>query len=127
MNILHISLFLFTSLFIFDSCAKKGASTYQNINAQDAKEIFSSSKEVIFLDVRTPEEIAEGKIEGAMEIDYRDENFSDQIAKLEKDETYIVYCRSGRRSAEASEIMTNLGFSDVTNLEGGILAWNEVK
>ena len=77
----------------------------------------------VLLDVRTPPEIAAGKIEGALEIDYKAADFADRIATLDTTKTYLVYCRSGRRSAAACELMKQRGFDVLYNLEGGYLDW----
>lgn len=83
--------------------------------------------DVVILDVRTPEETALGKIEGAIEMNYLDEHFQEQLDKLDKDKTYLVYCRSGNRSAKASAIMVQKGFKKVYNLKGGYIAWTADK
>lgn len=70
------------------------------------------------IDVRTPEEFAEGHLEGAVNIDFNASTFSDEIAKLDKNGTYTVYCRSGNRSAQAVEQMKASGFSSVTDAGG---------
>ncbi len=78
---------------------------------------------VQLLDVRTPQEFAEGHIEGAINIDVRSDGFRQRAEKeLKKDSTVLVYCRSGRRSMNAAEILTELGYK-VINLEGGIIDW----
>ena len=100
--------------------------TYSNISAQEAMSMMADNNEIKVLDVRTPEEVAEGKIANALEIDYRGENFEEKIKALNKSDSYIVYCRSGKRSAESSTIMAKLGFKKVHNMEGGILAWEEI-
>jgi rhodanese-related sulfurtransferase len=79
--------------------------------------------EVIILDVRTPEEFAEGYIEGAKNIDFYHADFESQITSLAKDVTYAIYCRSGKRSSQAMEIMQEFGFENLYNLEGGIIEW----
>jgi rhodanese-related sulfurtransferase len=82
-----------------------------------------SNPEFIILDVRTPEEFEENRIETALNIDYRSNTFKDEISKLERNRKYLVYCRSGRRSADAVKIMMELGFNDVKNVKGGITKW----
>ena len=79
---------------------------------------------VVILDVRTPAETAEGKIPGAREIDFRAPDFADRIAELDPKKTYLVYCRSGNRSGQATQRMAELGFKKLYNLEGGFLAWS---
>ncbi|PPK87140.1 rhodanese-related sulfurtransferase [Neolewinella xylanilytica] len=80
---------------------------------------------VVLLDVRTPEEIAVGKIDGAVEMDYNDPDFAKQLATLEKGPTYLVYCASGGRSNKACTMMAEAGFEHVYNLEGGFTAWEQ--
>jgi rhodanese-related sulfurtransferase len=78
---------------------------------------------VITLDVRTPGEFAEGYIKGARLIDFQSGNFENEIASLDKNATYAVYCRSGNRSGQAVKIMHDAGFHDVYNLDGGVIDW----
>lgn len=83
------------------------------------------SDSVQLLDVRTPEEYADGHIAGAININIKSDDFSDVAAKrLSKDSTVLVYCRSGRRSMTAAEILAGLGYK-VVNLDGGIIDWIE--
>lgn len=79
---------------------------------------------VVLLDVRTPKEVAAGKIEGALEIDVLAADFEAKIQNLEKDKTYLVYCKAGSRSARACKAMEKAGFQDLYNLKGGYTAWN---
>jgi len=79
----------------------------------------------ILLDVRTPEEIAEGKIAGAMELNYNDENFDEQLAQLDPATPVFVYCAAGGRSSKTATLLKEKGFNLVYNLEGGITAWEE--
>ena len=77
----------------------------------------------VVLDVRTPEEVAEGKIPGAIHLDFYSENFADLINELDKSRTYYVYCRLGGRSSKTMEMMLKMGFERVVDLEGGITSW----
>jgi|UniRef100_UPI0040497C4A phage shock protein E len=78
---------------------------------------------VVTLDVRTPAEFAEGYIEGARLIDFQSGNFEKEIATLDKNATYAVYCRSGNRSGQAVRIMQDAGFTNVFNMNGGVIDW----
>ena len=78
---------------------------------------------VITLDVRTPIEFAEGHIKGARLIDFQSGNFENEIAALDKNATYAVYCRSGNRSGQAVKVMQDAGFSNVFNMNGGVIDW----
>ena len=73
--------------------------------------------------MRTHTEFAEGHIEKAINIDFRSENFQDEIDKLDKDKTYLIYCRSGNRSLNALNIMRELNFTKIYHMSGGILEW----
>jgi len=75
------------------------------------------------VDVRTSEEVARGKINGAVVIDFYEEDFKKQLKKLDKSKPVYVYCATGGRSADAADIMIELGFSQVFNLDGGFRAW----
>lgn len=77
---------------------------------------------VQILDVRTPEEVAEGKIDGSMNINFYDGDFKSQVAaKLDKSVPVYLYCRSGGRSQKALQILKELGFSTVYELNGGFM------
>ena len=96
-----------------------------NITSVSAPEFEQQIKadSVQLLDVRTPQEYAEGHIAGAVNIDVQSDDFQPTARQeLSKDSTILVYCRSGRRSLDAAEILTHLGYR-VVNLKGGILEW----
>lgn len=102
--------------------AQTGGS-YTNITAGNFQKTVNE-QEAIVIDVRTPMETAEGVIEGCdMMIDFKSSNFGTEIAKLDKSKAYVIYCRSGGRSAAASQYMIDNGFKKVYNLEGGIMGW----
>ena len=76
------------------------------------------------LDVRTAEEVEEGFIPGATNIDiYMGQGFLDEIEKLDKSKNYYVYCRSGNRSGQACALMNQTGFGNAYNLLGGFNDW----
>ena len=72
------------------------------------------------LDIRTPAEVAEGYIDGAIVIDFRSPDFEEQIVKLAKNADYIMHCRSGGRVAEAIPLMRELGFTGELTNAGGL-------
>lgn len=99
-----------------------------NLNPSEAGSFIaenSGNENFTVLDVRTPEERTEGCIKNSLNIDFYEESFSDELSKLDKTKTYLVYCRSGRRSGESVKLMEKLGFENVYNLDGGIGAWQE--
>ncbi|HHM20940.1 MAG TPA: rhodanese-like domain-containing protein [Bacteroidetes bacterium] len=95
---------------------------FTDVNVEEAARLIKEEG-VVILDVRTPEETAQGKIEGAVEMNLYDPDFAKKIGELEKDKTYLVYCRSGRRSVTASNEMAKQGFKKIYNLLGGYNAW----
>lgn len=104
--------------------AEAAGPVYEDIDAIDFADRIGAPNTVI-LDVRTPAETAGGVIEGAIELDYRSPDFADQVAKLDKEKTYLVYCASGGRSGKACSAMQDMGFREVYNLKGGYRAWTE--
>ncbi|QPE03657.1 rhodanese-like domain-containing protein [Microbacterium schleiferi] len=74
--------------------------------------------DAVIIDVRAPEEYAEGHLEGAINVNLQSGSFDQEIAEQPLDGAYVVYCRSGNRSAQAASIMTELGFTDVTDAGG---------
>ena len=111
------------------ACASKSQNAngkgFSNVDVAGAKKMISENKDLVIIDVRTPGEIADGKIDSALEIDYRGSDFKDKINKLDKSKKYLIYCRSGGRSSSASDIMISSGFNDVTNMKGGFSAWSK--
>lgn len=97
---------------------------YENYDVKEFAELITDSNLVI-LDVRKADEFAEGHITGAILIDQFQSDFLEQAqAKLPKDKTIAIYCRSGRRSANAAGKLADVGYKCV-NLKGGIIAWKE--
>ena len=80
---------------------------------------------VVLLDIRTAQEVAVGRIAGSTNIDFYADDFAAQIAELDRDTTYVVYCRSGNRSGQAMSVFDELGFTEVYDVDGGIVAWAE--
>lgn len=98
--------------------------TVQNI-AQDEFIKLQAEPNAIIMDVRTAGEVADGYIQGAtIFTDVTGNTFQNDIATLEKNKTYLVYCRSGARSGRAAQMMIDAGFTNVYNLDGGISNWS---
>ena len=111
--------FFFASLF---SCQNQTSLEYITVY-----EFYEQREQmdVVILDVRTPVEVEQGNIPGAIHMDYYDDNFQQELEKLDKTKAYLVYCKSGGRSNDAAVRMVELGFSKIYDLEGGITAWLE--
>ena len=95
---------------------------YENITAEEAKKIMDNQDGYIILDVRTEEEYSEGHIPGAILIpDYEIKEKAEEIL-LDKEQLLLVYCRSGRRSKNASENLVEMGYTNIKEF-GGIIDW----
>ena len=93
---------------------------------KDAFELIQKNKgnsNFVILDIRTPEEFRDGHIEGAVNVDFRSENFGKQIDRLDRNKTYFVYCRTGNRSYDALNLMGPIGFRSIVRLAGDINGW----
>ena len=100
--------------FLFLACANK---EYKNVNIEKAIKLINSSTNLIILDVRTREEYLAGNIPNSINIDVLSQDFKSKIDMLDKNKEYLVYCRSGNRSAIASSIMSTNGFLNIYNLQ----------
>ncbi len=98
---------------------------YQNISNQEFSDLVETGS-VVVIDVRTPPEVKDGHIAAANHfIDINNEPFETRIQELDKAQDYIIYCRSGARSAKACRIMEENGFTgNLYNLRDGILGWD---
>ena len=114
----------FLLFIVFNSACQKKENGITLISADSLKKMLNNEHGIL-LDVRTPQEFAEGHLPGAINIDYKNEGFSAALDKLDKTKQYEVYCRSGHRSGESAVMMTKKGFKKVYDLEGGILKWQE--
>ena len=97
------------SLVSLAACAGDSGST-ESTTLKDAMSIL--------IDVRSPEEFAAGHLEGAINLDYEGGTLEAELSTLDKNADYIVYCQSGRRSALATTLMKDAGFTEVTDLGG---------
>lgn len=104
------------------ACAS-GNEGVTRLNAEQFEAKLKSLQNVILIDVRTPEEFAEGHIPGAQLINIYDRDFEQKLATLPKNKTVMVYCRSGNRSMQAVPALQKAGFKEIFELYGGINAW----
>ncbi len=95
-----------------------------NLTQQQWSDRISSDKNALILDVRTDMEFSMGKIPNSINIDiYKGQGFIYKIDELDKSKSFYVYCRSGARSAQACNILKNIGIDKAYNLLGGIMEW----
>jgi len=109
-----LALFL---VLVLTACGNEG---YRNVSSDEAKKLIDN-KEVVVLDVRTPEEFQSGHIPDATLIPVQE--LEARLNELKKNDPYLVVCRSGNRSVEASEILTSKGFKKIFNMTEGMNAW----
>ena len=98
----------------------------ENITPKEAYILIQENKDnpnFLILDVRTPEEFLGEYIENAINLDYYSDTFRNDLDKLDKNKTYLIYCRSGGRSGNTLNIIKELDFREVYNMLGGIIKW----
>jgi len=111
-----------------DSPSKKpieGKALVKNIDASEAEKLLKENKKVIVLDVRTPKEFSNGHIAGATNLDFRSPDFEKKLKALDKNQTYLVHCAVGGRSAKTQDLMKADQFKTIYHLEGGLTAWEK--
>lgn len=100
----------------------------KELSQEEWREQVEKDDNAVILDVRTKEEVDEGYIPEAKNLDiYKGREFVDEIGKLDKSKNYYVYCRSGARSAQACTLMDQMGFNKTFNLIGGFSQWQGPK
>ena len=120
-NFLVLSLTI--ALILTAGCSKKeDNSTYTKISAEEAKKMMDEKEDIIILDVRTEEEYQEGHIDGAILIPDNEITETAESILTDKSATILVYCRRGRRSANASKELSELEYTNIYDF-GGINNW----
>ena len=108
------------SLMLLSSCGTPGSSSsgYRQISMDEAVKMMRDEKDYIILDVRRPDEYAEGHIPGAINVPNEEIGTADIAELPSKSQLILVYCRSGRRSKEASEKLTKIGYTNIVEFGG---------
>jgi rhodanese-related sulfurtransferase len=132
---LFSALLLFLSITACQSPSSSGGSQAETASSSTTaagsvvtltvQEFAAQSFKGTILDVRTAGEVAQGKIEGALVIDYYSPNFLDQVSQLPKDQEVYLYCAVGARSEEAARLLVQQGYTKVYHLQGGIQGWSQ--
>lgn len=136
-NLIILALVVILAIVVFyrsgsecdENCIVESNALYQSlkdINVNDAYAMIQTragDPDFVILDVRTPEEFETEYIQDAINIDYYSENYRDDLDTLDKEKTYLIYCRTDRRTGESLSIMRELGFVEVYNMDGGINSW----
>lgn len=101
-----------------------GCFAQYSISVVKAKELLRTKKNMLVVDVRTPQEYESEHLEYAKLIDYKSGRFKEEISKIDLNRPVLLYCRTGKRSALAMQEMVDMGFKEVYNMQGGIMKWN---
>lgn len=96
-----------------------------NLTPKQFRRAFLDKEMAVLVDVRTTQEWNSGSLSNALHIDYLADGFLEKIDKLDRDGSYFIFCRTGRRSLRTTVLMKNWGFTDVQNLDGGLTAWED--
>jgi len=115
-----LAFFAFTGISLAQS-----ADSATVVSVETFEKMSKKKKKTVILDVRTPAEVAEGHLAGAKNIDVQGDLFQVSIDQLDKNKTYLLYCRSGKRTAVAGAKMKAAGFKKVYMMDGGITSWKE--
>jgi rhodanese-related sulfurtransferase len=107
--------------------ASTDQATVQSISPSQFKALLDRHRgdpNVVLLDVRTPKEFADGHIAGALLLDYYASDYVERISALDKEKTYLIYCRSGNRSGKSLAIFERLGFHRAYHMDTGVIGWS---
>ena len=112
-------------LLLVTACSSgSDTATIELVSPADAAQVIEDDPAgLVVLDIRTPEEFSEARLADAVNVDFYDADFADQLDALDKNDPYVMYCRSGNRSSEAIKTMKDLGFVEVYEIDGGIANW----
>lgn len=117
-------LFTLTIFLFFTACKDNGrAQEIKIISPEEVYKAVNDNRNLQLIDVRTQEEFGEDHLKTAQNICVTDDDFKEKVAKLDKNEPVYLYCRSGKRSARAAQIMKDMGFKEIYDMEGGFLNW----
>jgi rhodanese-related sulfurtransferase len=119
-------LFVILFGFILPFCHAQQAQNIIGLSPKEASnliETHTGDSDFVILDIRTPGEYQSGHLKDATMIDYYSKSFIDEIGRLDKEKSYLVYCRSGNRSARSMDLFKKLQFQKIYHLSSGIKGW----
>lgn len=105
-----------------------GGSSTANVTVGNAQKLIkqrAGNANFVILDVRTPGEFAEGHIYGAVNVDVQSRDFEKRLRALDRNKSYLVYCRTGNRSRHAIQAMEAAGFGSIFHMNEGIVRWKQ--
>ena len=111
---------------ILPSCSAQQDSAIAALSAKEASTLIENHRgdpDFVILDIRTPGEYQSGHLKNAVLIDYYSKSFVDNIGRLDRGKSYLVYCRSGNRSARSMDLFKKLQFKKIYHLSSGINSW----
>jgi rhodanese-related sulfurtransferase len=106
-----------------------GFRSYGKIGPDEAAAVILALQDdarFVLLDIRTPEEVETEHLPGAVNLDSRSAGFENELATLDRELIYLIYCRTANRTGQAFDLMTQMGFTKIYDLQGGILLWREL-
>ena len=118
------SICLIVLSFVVLSCTGQTSKNVKTIEAKSFAEKIAATPNPQILDVRTPEEFASDHIDNAKNVNWLSNDFVTNTVTLDKSKPVFVYCKSGGRSQKATEKLSELGFTTIYQLDGGILKWD---
>jgi rhodanese-related sulfurtransferase len=121
-----MAVIVMASFNFFKKKTAQGNSGYQEMHSSELEKLVAQkgADQLNIIDVRTPQEFAEGHIPHARNINIMDGDFMERINQLPKEQPYYLICRSGNRSGQAARKMQAEGFQELYNISGGMLAWD---
>ena len=121
-----ILLFVILFGFVLPSCRAQQEQNITALSPKEASNLIEKHKgdsDFVILDIRTPGEYQSGHLQNAFTIDFYSKSFADEIGRLDKEKSYLVYCRSGNRSARSMDLFKKLQFQKIYHLSSGIKGW----
>jgi thioredoxin len=117
---------LFASTFLLLSCQGQTNKSVKTLTVDDYSKTLEATSNPQLIDVRTPQEFAQDHIGNAQNMNWNSSDFVANVEKLDKSKPVFVYCKVGGRSSQAASKLAELGFTEIYNLDGGIMKWNAV-
>jgi phage shock protein E len=124
-RLLHLLILFIINLNCFSQTKTPGVLT--NVSVSVFKDLMDSLEGEVVVDLRTPEELKQGKIPDAIVIDYFGAEFEPSIQALDRNKVYLIYCAAGGRSEETADLMLKWGFKKIYNLTEGFTGWVKQK
>ena len=121
-----VPIFIICLGFVFPSLSAQDSTRIIAVSAKEAADLIdkhNGDNDFAILDIRTPGEFQSGHLANSILIDFYSKNFADQLSRLDKEKTFLIYCRSGNRSTRSLELFKKLKFQNVYHMSSGIRAW----